>query len=230
MPPRESREPYEDEDTDSPKGISDELIAHDVETKQDIRGEDIHQETRRVSSPRSSKHQTSLFDQLSLTEKTLEDVPKQKERLPTMERIKISEVWRRQVNERKIKIGKMGELAVIEHERSRLQQDQGNPNQNIRHVSLINDAAGYDIQSWNGDKEIYIEVKTTVGDFWSNLYFTQNEFDKMVELGEQYYLYRISNFKLDTGKGNLFIYAGKDLIMDSFEFNSKMYLLSEKSH
>lgn len=185
---------------------------------------------KRNHSFRPERQQASLFDDISLTEKPIAVVPKQKERLPKRRIIKISDNLRRRVDEQKLKIGKLGELAVMEHERLRLQDKTENIIREIKHVSLTNDAAGYDILSWNGKEEIYIEVKTTVGDFWSNLFFTENERQTMKDLKEKFYLYRICNFNIDKGEGQLFIYAGKELITDTFEFNSKLYLLSEKSH
>lgn len=118
----------------------------------------------------------------------------------------------------------------MEHELSRLRNEQESLIRDVRHVSLADDGAGYDIQSWESQNEIYIEVKTTVGDFWSNLFFTENERRTMKELKEKFYLYRICYFDLERGEGQLFVYPGEKLITDSFEFNSKMYLLSEKSH
>ena len=174
--------------------------------------------------------QVTLFDEISLTQMPIAKVPKQHTRLPKRRVIKISDELRRQVEEHKIKIGRLGELAVMEHERSRLRNEQGGLTREIEHVSLTNDAAGYDIRSWDGQNEIYIEVKTTVGDFWSNLFFTENEHKTLGKLKEKFYLYRVCNFNLERGEGQLFIYAGEELITDTFEFNSKMYQLSEKSH
>ena len=255
--PRESPEPYED-DIDTETEFS-EVIAGETSfqddtmsatdptagrlesgteirtgpipnTESDIQSGATGENIGRPPSSRSERQQSSLFDEISLTEKPLTEVPRQLIGLPKHRTIKVSEKLRQEVDAKKLKIGKMGELAVMEHERSRLRNEQGNVMREIRHVSLTNDAAGYDIQSWDDQNEICIEVKTTVGDFWSNLFFTQNEFEKLTELGEKYYLYRICNFNLETGEGQLFVYAGEKLITDSFEFNSKMYLLSERSH
>lgn len=170
--------------------------------------------------------QASLFDQLSLTERP----PHQRQQLPSYRPIKISETLRRRMEDQKIRIGMFGELAVMEYEVARLQPELGFGTREVRHISKTNDAAGYDIESWDGGEEIYIEVKTTVGDFWSNLFFTKNEFDKMQDLGKSYHLYRICKFNLESGQGELFIYKGSEMILDTFEFNEKMYLLSEKLH
>lgn len=187
------------------------------------------QETQPQTRTRPSG-QSSLFDELSLTEKPVAEVPHQRQRLPRYGPIKISDSLRSQINENKMRIGWLGELAIVEFETQRLSRESSGVIREIVHTSVENDAAGYDVQSWSDSNEIYIEVKTTVGDFWSNLYFTQNEFEKMQHMGESYYLYRICKFKVDSGEGSLFIYRGAEMIMETFEFNSRMYVLSEKHH
>lgn len=172
--------------------------------------------------------QTSLFDGLSLTEKPLDEVPHQEPRLPSYQTIKVSQAMRDEVNQKKVQIGLLGELAVVELETIRLAKEKTTKLRQVVHTSLVNDAAGYDIQSWDGDSEIYIEVKTTVGDFWSNLFFTQREYKTMNALRESYCLYRICNFDVDTQVGKLFIYKGAKMINETFEFQSKLYVLGEK--
>lgn len=177
-----------------------------------------------------SNGQASLFDQLSLTERPTNEAPHQRQQLPSYRPIKISETLRRRMEDQKIRVGMFGELAVMEYEVARLQSELGFGTRNVRHISKTNDAAGFDIKSWDGEEEIYIEVKTTIGDFWSNLFFTKNEYDKMQDLGKSYHLYRICKFNLESGQGELFIYKGSEIILDTFEFNEKIYLLSEKLH
>jgi hypothetical protein len=59
--------------------------------------------------------------------------------------------------------------------------------------------------------------------------FTENEFIKMESYGEDYHLYRICRFNEDDNTGDLFIYSGKEMITDTFEFRSKMYVLERKN-
>lgn len=91
-------------------------------------------------------------------------------------------------------IGIMGEEFIIAGEKKKLQHtDYHNK---IRHVSKTNDAAGYDILSYEVDgTELYIEVKTTDKnhDFF---YLTQNELITALELkkiGKKYLIYRVVN-------------------------------------
>jgi hypothetical protein len=188
----------------------------------------------KVSIPRAGTSERrpptqTLADEFSLSERSLADMPKQRpSRQVSHRRIKISEELQREINARKVRIGALGELAVMDDERLRLVRD-GERNTKPVHVSLTDDGKGYDVQSWKDGQKIFIEVKTTVGDFWSSLYFTENEKATMEEIKEQYFLYRICNFNVETGEGSLFIYAGEKLITNTFEFNSHRYVLSAKN-
>nr|HQU91553.1 hypothetical protein [Pyrinomonadaceae bacterium] len=59
-------------------------------------------------------------------------------------------------------------------------------------------------------------------------YFTENEFRTMERMDEAYYLYRICNFNVETGEGQLFIFAGASFIKETFEFKARVYVLDEK--
>jgi len=207
-----------------------ERYASDVEQREDeaVSIQPIIERSLRPLTDVVPDTQALLFDEFLLNERPLEEAPNQRARLPRHKSIKISNSLRAQINEKKFRIGWLGELAVLEFEADRISAEVRSEGREIIHTSTINDAAGYDIQSWDGADKIYIEVKTTVGDFWSNLYFTQNELDSMKALDTKYCLYRVCNFNIESGEGDLFIYRGADLILDTFEFNSKVYLLSEK--
>lgn len=184
--------------------------------------EDIPGNGRNASPPIASTQPSLVLDK-----RPLDEMPHQRPRLPRLGAIKISDALRQKIALKKSEIGKIGELAVIEFEQMRLQQEQ-NPLP-IEHVSLKDDGAGYDVKSWDQDEQIYIEVKTTVGDFWSNLFFTENEFQTMLKHGESYRLYRICKFRRDTGEGKLFIYHGAEQITDTFEFTGNVYKLNQKN-
>ncbi len=170
------------------------------------------------------------FDNPKVTVKTTSDIPT-KRTTPKFEPIiKASPKFYLDLAGKKMEIGMKGELLVMEHERQRLIEQRENPDVRLRHKSAKDgDGFGYDIVSFEEGKEIYIEVKTTTGSFWSNLFFTQNEYDKMNEFGEQYYLYRVCNLDLETNKGDLFIFGGKEMIDSFFDFKSKLYVLTQKA-
>src|SRR5690606_8773697 len=90
-----------------------------------------------------AKVQASLFDEIGLEEKSLENVPRQKQRSPNYRPIKVSHKLQMEINEKKISIGLLGELAVIESETQRLITE--NTLHQVEHTSLVNDSAGYDI-------------------------------------------------------------------------------------
>lgn len=182
------------------------------------------------SSSETTQQTLPLTNDFTLTERPITETPKQRPKSSVIHRkIKISEDLRRQMESRNIQIGLLGELAVVKAEKNYLLQSDERHKEPV-HISPTDDGKGYDIQSWREGREIYIEVKTTVGDFWSNLYFTENEKTTMERLKEQYHLYRICNFDVKTGIGSLFIFAGESLITETFEFNSYRYVLSEKTN
>lgn len=90
----------------------------------------------------------------------------------------------------KDKIGKAAEKAIVSYEKKRVGSDY---EQYIEHVSLINEAAGYDIRSVTitkpGETEPrYIEVKA-VSPLSYRFYWTSNEIGVAEILRRNYYLY-----------------------------------------
>lgn len=135
---------------------------------------------------------------------------------------------RLRMSERQIDIGLRGELMVLEFERRRL-HTLGESQDNLEHSSVeIGDGLGYDIRSSENGKPIYIEVKTTTGSFWANLFFTKNELKKMRELEEQYYLYRLWDFDLTKNSSRLHVFSGKEMIEAYFDFTPNLFMLDPK--
>ncbi|MFH1898876.1 MAG: DUF3883 domain-containing protein [Patescibacteria group bacterium] len=102
------------------------------------------------------------------------------------------------VFERKIKsekdLGLAAELLVYSLEKNKFKNNKY-IQKGIVHVSLENVKAGYDIRSYEmqKDKKIipkYIEVKAVSEDDW-NFYWSRNEIAKSKQLGDSYYLYLI---------------------------------------
>ncbi len=118
-------------------------------------------------------------------------------------------------------IGGIGELLVFFYEIDKLlENDLVELIPKIEHSSiLIGDYIGYDLKSFDEKgKEIFIEVKSTEGSLGTPFYFTRNEINKMEELGDKYYLYRVYNLNIDTQSSLIQVFPGFDSINDNFEF------------
>ena len=64
--------------------------------------------------------------------------------------------------------------------------------------SRVNDVLGYDIRSYNFDEngneyEIYIEVKTTESNIKNSFFISRNEYMKMENNKDKYWIYRVSS-------------------------------------
>ncbi|MGB4588968.1 MAG: DUF3883 domain-containing protein [Clostridiaceae bacterium] len=95
-------------------------------------------------------------------------------------------------------IGEAGEKIVYEHEKKKLQQalKEGKMSElknKIEWISRSDDSLGYDIKSYDVEKEepIFIEVKTTVGVSNTPFFISENELKASEKLNNQYYLYRL---------------------------------------
>lgn len=102
-----------------------------------------------------------------------------------------------QANQR---LGMQAEEAVVEHERKRLRALGRNAEAElVRRISQLDIGAGYDIESFDGDKPLFdydrfIEVKASQGSelrfFWS-----ANERRAAKEKGNKYWIYFVGRFK-----------------------------------
>lgn len=96
------------------------------------------------------------------------------------------------------KLGRSGEQWVIEFEQQRL-ADMGSPElfQRLDWVSdTQGDGAGFDILSFDDETHHrFIEVKTTNSSLASSFLVSHNELEFSKEVGEQFYLYRVFQFR-----------------------------------
>lgn len=96
------------------------------------------------------------------------------------------------------KLGRAGEQWVIEFEQQRL-TDIGRPElfQRLDWVAdKQGDGAGFDILSFEDEaRHRFIEVKTTNGNLASSFLVSHNELEFSKEVGEQFYLYRVFQFR-----------------------------------
>ena len=113
-------------------------------------------------------------------------------------------------NRQNRKIGKSGELWVINAEKERLKDLNLNANL-LEYVARDKgDGCGYDIKSVEDDgiTPRYIEVKTTAGSLSQSIYFTNNEMAFSKDYKDNYYLYRVYNFKSADRPADLLIVKG----------------------
>ena len=88
---------------------------------------------------------------------------------------------------------------TVQHEKNRLKHNHKFDEKTLEKVKRISEddtSAGYDIDSFNGDKysiDRNIEVKCTTGKY-PIFYWSENEIKKAQELGNQYFIYLWINF------------------------------------
>lgn len=104
-------------------------------------------------------------------------------------------------------IGDAGEEYVLRYEKERLKH-AGIRKTPIR-VSLTNDGAGYDILSYDKNgREKYIEVKTCKGPRNTPFFISANEYKTSLAFGDRYFLYRVYDYDMKRGDGNIDIHMG----------------------
>ena len=98
------------------------------------------------------------------------------------------------------RLGAKAENAVVEFEKGRLRK-LGKPIQAelVKRISTINTAAGYDIESFDGETDEvfpnrFIEVKATAGDAL-RFYWTINEMNVAKKKKKSYWIYLMTSFK-----------------------------------
>ena len=101
------------------------------------------------------------------------------------------------------KLGNQAEIAIVEFEKQRL-TNLGKTYQAdlVKRISTTNSAAGYDIESFDGDNEDifpnrFIEVKATTGSD-IRFYWTINERNVAKTNAEKYWIYVLTDFREDT--------------------------------
>lgn len=121
-------------------------------------------------------------------------------------------------------VGELGEAIAYKFEFERLKKIRKDLVNNLLYVGNRR-GLGYDIESWDKNKKVFIEVKTTTDDFYSMLILTANEYKMMNLHPDTFYLYRIYNFNSITQEGKLCILKGKSEIEKYFDFQIKSFAL-----
>lgn len=79
----------------------------------------------------------------------------------------------------------------------------------VKHIALVNSAAGFDIASFAPDgTPKRIEVKTTQGPISATFFISINEVLASREDPSSYWIYRVFSFKLDSGEAEYFVING----------------------
>ncbi len=126
-------------------------------------------------------------------------------------------------------VGDKGEEAVLKYEKEKLKKI--NRDDLSEKVKLTREtkgnAAPYDIDSFdlNGNP-IYIEVKTTLTDFYNTIYISAPEVQFSHDNSQNYYLYRLYDYDKETGVFQYFIQNGQ-ITESMLEVNS-YYLKLDK--
>lgn len=132
------------------------------------------------------------------------------------------------LQERRQTIGLLGELFALEWEKNRLDKGLKKFAGNVSHVSQNNDSVGYDILSFCEDgSPKYIEVKTTTDNYNSSFYLTETEIMAMKKL-DNYFIYRIYNFNVETKRGTIFIIDCNVDINKYYKVEAVSYRVSPK--
>ena len=144
----------------------------------------------------------------------INDAPEKKSMLKregvTKNKFRQLKVYNNPEADKKLKdIGNKGEQYIIEYEIERLTQaNKAELADKIKHISLVNDAAGYDILSFNEDgSERYIEVKTTKGPIGTDFFISPGEI-KFSKVNKEYYIYRVFEFLSEKMTGKIYIKKG----------------------
>ena len=144
----------------------------------------------------------------------INDAPEKKSKLKgegvTKDKFRQLKVYNNPETDKKLKdIGNKGEQYIIEYEIERLTQaNKVELADKIKHISLVNDAAGYDILSFNEDgSERFIEVKTTKGPIGTDFFISPGEI-KFSKANKEYYIYRVFEFLSEKMTGKIYIKKG----------------------
>lgn len=130
-------------------------------------------------------------------------------------------------------IGERGEKLVFEMEREKLKAavESGrisSMDKLLKWVSIEDDAAGYDILSYDVDtmQPIYIEVKTTTSSKLTPFYMSEGEIAFSKANASQYHLYRVYNFQKDVAE--YFELTGDISVSAEVQLDAVNYLVSIK--
>ena len=139
----------------------------------------------------------------------------------------VSRIFNNPETDRQLKeIGDEGELCVIKYEKEKLiQAKRSDLVDSIIHIAKINDAAGYDILSYDeSGNQIFIEVKTTQYPIRTDFFISPGEIKFSKDNKDNYFLYRVYNFDRLNQRGHFFITKGN--VEENFNLKPINYKVS----
>lgn len=129
------------------------------------------------------------------------------------------------------RIGDLGEIWVLKHERNFLEENgKSKLASKVKHVAKDKgDGLGYDILSFELDgNEKFIEVKTTKGRKNSTFFITRNELEKSKLEKNRYFLYRVYEFNEEKETARLMKIKGDLSSICELPINYKVNLKKNK--
>lgn len=137
----------------------------------------------------------------------------------------------KKINLQNSSFGLAAEKFIFEYEKEELtKKGKNNLAKKIKHISVsCGDGTGYDLLSFfeNGDKK-YIEVKATRKSKNTSFLMTQNEIEFMKQNVDNYFIYRIFDFDMNTGDCGLIV-IGAEEILAKFILEPTQYKIKLKS-
>ncbi len=121
-------------------------------------------------------------------------------------------------------LGDLGEDFVVKIEKKKLIEAGLKDKANL--VSKVLDGRGFDIVSFDSNgSEIHIEVKTTTGLKNEPFYFSINEKEFLEANADNYFLYRLHEYKYSPQRTKCFVLSGKQVLKIA-DFNPTNYEVS----
>lgn len=124
---------------------------------------------------------------------------------------KINNIDYLQLHKRQMEIGALGEAFVYDLECNKLKHT--NFVDRIDRYKALDPSNGYDILSFDNEgNELYIEVKTTIGDINEDFFISSHEINtakKLISQDKKYYIYRVYNI-LANNKNEIGYYVISD--------------------
>lgn len=141
-------------------------------------------------------------------------------------KFKFTEPNNPEVGESLKELGEAGEELVFNEEKKKLEKlgmiDLAN---NVEHISLTDDGAGYDILSFDEEgNEIFIEVKTTKNGIKTDFFISPGEMKFSEQNKDKYFIYRVYNYDTEAKRGNFYIKKGS--VAENFELSPTGFKVS----
>ncbi|MDE7140902.1 MAG: DUF3883 domain-containing protein [Treponemataceae bacterium] len=135
------------------------------------------------------------------------------------------------VNEKRTRLGSLGEQFVFEYERDAVSQFDAGAVDRVIHLSAKQgDGFGYDILSLNEKGEtVFIEVKTTAGNLETPFYMSRTEKEFFEEhKDDNAFVYRVYHFSTEARHGQIVKIPAEKLLHD-YHFDPVSFMVTKKS-